>query len=171
MRNQWNRIGAGAVLALVACVAGTAALAAPKGTIVLGSTNSTSSHYTVSAAMVKAIKAGIPAANVSQIETGASVDKVRRLTQQLFELATLQTTGPVPQRERFRLDELVADVVQKFELHLSPAARRSTTWSRCTRTTCRCSTSRSARSRRSRRSRSSLERNSTPASGAAVPSC
>lgn len=47
----------------------------------------------------------------------AQSDKVRRLTQQLFELATLQTTGPVPQRERFRLDELVADVVQKFELH------------------------------------------------------
>ena len=47
----------------------------------------------------------------------AQSDKVRRLTQQLFELATLQTTGQMPQRERFRLDELVADVVQKFELH------------------------------------------------------
>ncbi len=47
----------------------------------------------------------------------AQSDKVRRLTQQLFELATLQTTEQMPQRERFRLDELVADVVQKFELH------------------------------------------------------
>jgi signal transduction histidine kinase len=46
----------------------------------------------------------------------AQSDKVRRLTQQLFELATLQTLEQAPQRERFRLDELVADVVQKFEL-------------------------------------------------------
>jgi len=46
----------------------------------------------------------------------AQSDKVRRLTQQLFELATLQTIEQTPQRERFRLDELVADVVQKFEL-------------------------------------------------------
>jgi len=46
----------------------------------------------------------------------AQSDKVRRLTQQLFELATLQTLDQVPQRERFRLDELVVDVVQKFEL-------------------------------------------------------
>jgi len=53
----------------------------------------------------------------------AQSDKVRRLTQQLFELATLQTTGQMAQRERFRLDELVADVVQKFELHASVALR------------------------------------------------
>lgn len=46
----------------------------------------------------------------------AQSDKVRRLTQQLFELASLQTLEQTPQRERFRLDELVADVVQKFEL-------------------------------------------------------
>lgn len=41
-------------------------------------------------------------------------DKVRRLSQQLFELATLQSTDDLPQREYFRLDELVADTVQKF---------------------------------------------------------
>jgi signal transduction histidine kinase len=46
----------------------------------------------------------------------AQSDKVRRLSQQLFELATLQATDHVVQRERFRLDELVADTVQKFEL-------------------------------------------------------
>jgi signal transduction histidine kinase len=45
----------------------------------------------------------------------AQSDKVRRLTQQLFELATLQSTEQVVQRERFRLDELVTDTVQKFE--------------------------------------------------------
>lgn len=42
--------------------------------------------------------------------------KVRRLSQQLFELAALQSSGQVLQRERFSLDELVADAVQKFEL-------------------------------------------------------
>jgi signal transduction histidine kinase len=51
----------------------------------------------------------------------AQSNKVRRLTQQLFELATLQTIEQTPQRERFRLDELVADVVQKFELQAQVA--------------------------------------------------
>ena len=45
----------------------------------------------------------------------AQSDKVRRLSQQLFELAALQSTAQLPQRERFRLDELVADTVQKFD--------------------------------------------------------
>jgi signal transduction histidine kinase len=43
-------------------------------------------------------------------------DKLRRLTQQLFELATLQSMDQVLHSERFRLDELVADAVQKFGL-------------------------------------------------------
>ena len=46
---------------------------------------------------------------------------MRRLSQQLFELATLQSTDQVLQRERFRIDELVADAVQKFELSASPS--------------------------------------------------
>ena len=46
----------------------------------------------------------------------AQSDKVRRLSQQLFELAALQSTDQVVHRERFRLDELVTDAVQKFEL-------------------------------------------------------
>ncbi|MDH3460079.1 MAG: HAMP domain-containing histidine kinase [Burkholderiaceae bacterium] len=46
----------------------------------------------------------------------AQSEKVRRLSQQLFELATLQSTDHVVQYERFRLDELVTDAVQKFEL-------------------------------------------------------
>ncbi len=41
--------------------------------------------------------------------------KLRRLTEQLFELATLQSLDEVPVREPFRLDELVADAVQKFD--------------------------------------------------------
>ena len=46
----------------------------------------------------------------------AQSEKVRRLSQQLFELATLQATDEVVHRERFRLDELVNDSVQKFGL-------------------------------------------------------
>ena len=45
----------------------------------------------------------------------AQSDKLRRLSQQLFELATLQSIDHVLQHERFRYDELVADTVQKFE--------------------------------------------------------
>lgn len=41
--------------------------------------------------------------------------KVSRLSQQLFEMAALQSTSQVLHRERFRLDELVTDAVQKFE--------------------------------------------------------
>ena len=42
--------------------------------------------------------------------------KVSRLSQQLFELAALQSTEQVLHRERFCLDEVVTDAVQKFEL-------------------------------------------------------
>jgi signal transduction histidine kinase len=45
----------------------------------------------------------------------AQSNKVSRLSQQLFEMAALQSTSQVLHRERFRLDELVADAVQKFE--------------------------------------------------------
>lgn len=51
----------------------------------------------------------------------AQSNKVRRLTQQLFELARLQSSSEVLQRDRFRLDELVHDTVQKFELSAHPA--------------------------------------------------
>ncbi len=46
----------------------------------------------------------------------AQSDKVRRLSQQLFELAALQSSDQVLHRERFYLDELVTDAVQKFDL-------------------------------------------------------
>ena len=51
----------------------------------------------------------------------AQSDKVRRLSQQLFELAALQSTDQVLHRERFRLDELVTDAVQKYDLADGPA--------------------------------------------------
>ncbi|MDP3083609.1 MAG: HAMP domain-containing sensor histidine kinase, partial [Rubrivivax sp.] len=51
----------------------------------------------------------------------AQSDKVRRLSQQLFELAALQSSDEVLNRERFRLDELVTDTVRKFEVgHARP---------------------------------------------------
>ena len=50
----------------------------------------------------------------------AQSDKVRRLSQQLFELATLQSLDHVLQREHFRYDELVVDTVQKFEFGAPP---------------------------------------------------
>lgn len=51
----------------------------------------------------------------------AQSDKVRRLSQQLFELAALQSTSEVAHRERIRLDELLTDTVQKFEMgHAAP---------------------------------------------------
>ncbi len=52
--------------------------------------------------------------------------KLRRLTQQLFELATLQATQELPQRERFRLDELVSDTVLKF--HPGPSGTSVALW-------------------------------------------
>jgi signal transduction histidine kinase len=51
----------------------------------------------------------------------AQSNKVRRLSQQLFELATLQSTDDVLHRERFNLDELLSDAVQKFEVHHTQA--------------------------------------------------
>lgn len=46
----------------------------------------------------------------------AQSDKVRRLSHQLFELATLQAGDQPLNRECFSLDELVMDAVQKFEI-------------------------------------------------------
>lgn len=53
---------------------------AQKNTITFGSTNATSSNYALAVAMSKAIKKELPNANVTMIETGASVDNVRRMT-------------------------------------------------------------------------------------------
>ena len=50
---------------------------AQKSTLTFGSTNATSSNYALAVAMSKAIKKELPNANVSMIETGASVDNVR----------------------------------------------------------------------------------------------
>lgn len=53
---------------------------AQKSTLTFGSTNATSSNYALAVAMSKAIKKELPNTNVTMIETGASVDNVRRMT-------------------------------------------------------------------------------------------
>jgi len=66
-----------AILGLLLAVPSNAS--AQKATITFGSTNATSSNYALAVAMSKAIKQDLPNANVTMIETGASVDNIRRL--------------------------------------------------------------------------------------------
>ena len=54
----------------------------------------------------------------------AQSDKVRRLSQQLFELAALQAGDQPLHTELFRLDELVTDTVQKFCFASQPSPVR-----------------------------------------------
>lgn len=54
--------------------------AAETKSITFGSTNAASSNFALAVAMNKAIKKDLPDVNVSMIETGASVDNVRRMT-------------------------------------------------------------------------------------------
>lgn len=65
---------AGAALLLVAT-----AMPAMAQNLSLGSTNATSSHYQIAVGMGQAIEAGNPGTTVTVVETGASVDNVRRL--------------------------------------------------------------------------------------------
>ena len=72
MRNPFtSRRAARLALCAVAVAMAVGAHAAPKSTIVLGSTNATSSHYTVSAAMVKAITLKMLSAPVSRMDCTA----------------------------------------------------------------------------------------------------
>lgn len=51
----------------------------------------------------------------------AQSDKVRRLSQQLFELAALEAADVILQRERICLEDLVCDTVAKFGVAMTPA--------------------------------------------------
>jgi TRAP transporter TAXI family solute receptor len=80
MAGIWSRLAGGIALAAVGMLAAwPTSVQAQKSTITFGSTNSTSSNYALAVAMSKAIKQDLPNANVSMIETGASVDNIRRL--------------------------------------------------------------------------------------------
>ena len=77
----------------------------------------------LSAPPAAAVLVAAEAARHQQRVLGAALaqsNKVRRLSQQLFELAALQSDHQVLHRERFNLDELVTDAVQKFELGQQP---------------------------------------------------
>ena len=70
---------------LVSCFAIAALSASFDGeayaqTLSMGATNSSSSHYQIAVGMAKAIEAGMPGTTVSVVETGASVDNIRRLS-------------------------------------------------------------------------------------------
>ncbi|MFG1236142.1 MULTISPECIES: TAXI family TRAP transporter solute-binding subunit [Xanthobacteraceae] len=76
-----RRRGRGRASALFCGGAFAALLALPAGaeTLTLGATNATSSHYQVAVGMAQAIEKGNPGTTVTVVETGASVDNVRRL--------------------------------------------------------------------------------------------
>lgn len=104
-------------VAALAIGAGLAA-AAPAGvfaeTLSLGSTNATSSHYQIAVAMGKAIEAGNPDMTVTVVETGASVDNVKRLARGEIDLGLvagdvfIQALTGTGQFEGHAIDDLVA---------------------------------------------------------------
>ena len=57
----------------------TISTAAPLSTIIMGCANATSSHYALGVAMSQAIRANLPKANVTLLETGGGLDNLRRL--------------------------------------------------------------------------------------------
>jgi TRAP transporter TAXI family solute receptor len=77
-----------AVAALGAMVYGGAASAKD---LTMGTTSPTSSHFTISVAMSKAIETGMKGTTVSVIETGASVDNVLRLARDEIDLGLATT--------------------------------------------------------------------------------
>lgn len=77
-----------AAAALGAMVIGGAASAKD---LTMGTTSPTSSHFTISVAMSKAIEKGMKDTNVSVIETGASVDNVLRLARDEIDLGLATT--------------------------------------------------------------------------------
>jgi len=81
MARIWTRFAGALALAMLGTlVISPSGAQAQKNTITFGSTNATSSNYALAVAMSKAIKDALPNANVTMIETGASVDNIRRLT-------------------------------------------------------------------------------------------
>ncbi|MGC8203165.1 TAXI family TRAP transporter solute-binding subunit [Aliiroseovarius sp. PTFE2010] len=59
--------------------------------LTMGTTSPTSSHFTISVAMSKAIESGLEDATVNVIETGASVDNVLRLARDEIDLGLATT--------------------------------------------------------------------------------
>jgi uncharacterized protein len=101
-----------ALAASLAAIWGIAPAAAQN--LSLGATNSTSSHYQIAVAMSQAIEAGSPGTTVTVIETGASVDNVRRLVRGEIDLGLVagdvfvQAREGLGQFEGNAVDDLVA---------------------------------------------------------------
>lgn len=66
-----------------------------KSAIVLGSTSSTSSHYAAAVAMGQAIKEGIPGGSVTVLETGSTVDNLRRMVRAEIDIGLVSSDGAV----------------------------------------------------------------------------
>lgn len=109
MYRNLNGTLAGAALILAA-----AAMPAAAQNLSLGSTNATSSHYQIAVAMGQAIEAGIPGATATVVETGASVDNVRRLVREEIDLGLVagdvfvQARQGIGQFEGNAVEDLVA---------------------------------------------------------------
>jgi TRAP transporter TAXI family solute receptor len=109
MYRNLNGTIAGAALILAA-----AAMPAAAQNLSLGSTNATSSHYQIAVAMGQAIEAGIPGATATVVETGASVDNVRRLVREEIDLGLVagdvfvQARQGIGQFEGNAVEDLVA---------------------------------------------------------------
>jgi TRAP transporter TAXI family solute receptor len=79
MASVWH-VSRRAALALgAALLAAPLAATAQPASLTFGSTNAASSNFALAVAMSKAIKKELPDVNVSMIETGASVDNIRRM--------------------------------------------------------------------------------------------
>jgi TRAP transporter TAXI family solute receptor len=86
-------------LVFAGLLAAPLAAAAQPASITMGSTNSASSHYALAVAMSKAIKKELPEANVSMIETGASVDNIRRMVKGEIDLGLVMVDTSVMAHE------------------------------------------------------------------------
>ncbi|WP_299565225.1 TAXI family TRAP transporter solute-binding subunit [uncultured Sulfitobacter sp.] len=83
-----SRGAIGAAVALSALLVGGAVSAKD---LTMGTTSPTSSHFTISVAMSKAIETGMEDTTVNVIETGASVDNVLRLARDEIDLGLATT--------------------------------------------------------------------------------
>jgi len=98
--------GAGLSLATVSAVSAQ--------TLSMGTTNATSSHYQIAVAMGKAIETGNDGMTVTIVETGASVDNVKRLARGEIDLGLvagdvfIQAVTGTGQFEGKAIDDLVA---------------------------------------------------------------
>ena len=83
-----HRAAIGTVAALTAMLAGGAVAAKD---LTMGTTSPTSSHFTISVAMSKALESGMEDVTVNVIETGASVDNVLRLARDEIDMGLATT--------------------------------------------------------------------------------